>query len=129
MNPDNVGTCEGSVRNSDSFALWHRGPPVFLQGFLEPKPISPAVVVCSVSIDVDPSSLKSNTCLDQMIESAPNLYALKKRAACLIALTQYIVAKLQKRSLGKTNLNVGYLPNAFMNAVKLVQKNPFRGSS
>ena len=71
LNPADVGTREGSVRNSDSFALWLRGPPFLLQGSLEPKPVSPAVVVRSASINVDLLSLKSNTCLDRIIEALP----------------------------------------------------------
>ena len=53
LNPANVGTRKGSVRNSDSFALWLRGPPFLLQESLEPKSVSPAVVVRSASINVD----------------------------------------------------------------------------
>ena len=101
LNPVDVGTREGSVTNSDSFALWLGGIPFLLQGSLEPKPVSPAVIVRSASINVDPLSLKSNTNLDRKIESAPDLYALKKRAAYLIAFKQYIVAKSQKRNLCK----------------------------
>ena len=60
-----------------------------------------------------------------MIENAPNLYALKKRVACLIALKQYIVAKLQERNLCKPKLNADYLDNAFMDVVKFVQRTHF----
>ena len=60
-----------------------------------------------------------------MIESAPDLYILIKRVAYLIALKQYIVAKLQKRNLGKSELDADYLDNAFMDLVKFVQRTHF----
>ena len=125
LNPADVGTREGSVRNSDSFALWLGGPPFLLQGPLEPKPVSPAVVVRSTSINLDLLSLKSNTYLDRIIESAPDLYTLKKRVAYLIAFKQYIVAKSQKCNLCKPKLDADYLDNAFMEVVKFVQKTHF----
>ena len=125
LNPADVGTREGSVRNSDSFALWLRGPPFLLQGSLEPKPVSPAVVVRSASINLDLLSLKSDACLDRIIESAPDLYTLKKRVAYLITFKQYIVAKSQKRNLCKPKLDADYLDNAFMEVVKFVQKTHF----
>ena len=77
LNPADVCTSEDSVRNSDSFALWLRGPPILLQGFLDPKPVSPTMVVRSASINVDFLSLESNTCLDRIFESATDLYKLK----------------------------------------------------
>ena len=60
-----------------------------------------------------------------MIESAPDLYTLKKRVAYLIAFKQYIVAKLQKRHLCKPKPNADYLDNAFMDVVKFVQRTNF----
>ena len=125
MNPADVGTREGSVQNSKSFALWLEGPPLLSKGSLEPKPVSPAMVVRSVSINVDLLSLKSNTCLDRIIENALYLYTLKKRVAYLIAFKQYIVAKSQKRNLCKPKLYADYLDNAFMNVVKFVQRTHF----
>ena len=101
------------------------GPPFLLQGSLEPKPVSPTVVVRSVSINVDLLSLKSNICLDRMIESAPDLYTLKKRVTYLIAFKQYIVAKSRKRNLCKPKLDADYLDNAFMEVVKFVQRTHF----
>ena len=56
LNPTGIGTREGSVRNSDFFALWLSGPRFLLQGSLEPNPVSPVVVVRRASIDVDPLS-------------------------------------------------------------------------
>ena len=125
LNPADVGTREGRVRNFDSFALWLRGPPFLLQGSLEPKLVSPAVVVRSANINVDLLSLKSNLCLDRMIKSAHDLYTLKKRVAYLIAFKMYIVTKSQKRNLCKLKLDADYLDNAFMEVVKFVQRTHF----
>ena len=125
LNPADLGTREGSVKNSKSFALWLEGLPFLLQGSLEPKLVSPAVVDRSVSINVDLLSLKSNTYLDQIIKSAPYLYTLKKHVAYLIAFKQYIVGKSQKRNLCKPKLDANYLDNAFIHVVKFVQKTHF----
>ena len=122
LTPADVGTREGGVRNSDSFALWLKGPTFLLQESLEPKLVRSTLLVRSASIDVDLLSLKSNTCLDRMIESAPDLYKLKKRVAYLIAFKQYIVGKLQKRNLCKPKLDVDYFDNAFMDVVKFVNR-------
>ena len=83
------------------------------------------MVVRSASIAVDLLSLISNTCLNWVIESAPDLYALKKPVAYLIVLKQYIVAKLQKRNLCKSKIGAHYLDNVFMAAVKFVQRTHF----
>ena len=88
LNPDDIVTLEGRVRNSDFFGLWLDGPRFLLQGVLEPRPVSLDVVVRIARINVDLLSLKSNTSLDGIIESAPDLYALKKREAYLIAFQQ-----------------------------------------
>ena len=127
LNPADVGTREGSVRSSDSFALWLRGPPFLLQGSLEPKPVSPSVVVRSASINVNLLPLKSNTCLDWMIKGASDLFTLKKRVTYLIALKQHIVAKLQKRNLCESKLDADYFDNAFMDVVKFIQRTHFWG--
>ena len=83
------------------------------------------MVVRSASINVDLLSLKINTCLDRLVESAIDLYTLKKGVAYLIAFKQDIVAKLQKRNLCKPKLDADYLNNAFINVVKFVQKTHF----
>ena len=84
--------------------------------------MSLAVVVRSASINVDLLSLEGNTCVHWIIESAPDLYTLKKRVEYLIAFKQYIVAKLQKRSLCKPKLDADCFDDAFMNVVKFVQR-------
>ena len=128
LNPADVDTREDSVRNSDSFALWLRGPSFLLQRSLEPKPVSSAVVVRCASINVDVLSLKSNTCLEWIIESAPDLYQLKKGVAYLIVFKRYIVAKLQKRNLCKPKLDANHWDIAFMEVVKFVQRTYFRAA-
>ena len=60
-----------------------------------------------------------------IIESAPDLYTLKKRVAYLIAFKQCIVAKSQKRNLCKPKLDADYLDNSFMEVVKFIQKTHF----
>ena len=87
--------------------------------------MSPAVIVRSASINVNLLSLKSNTCLDRIIESAPDLYTLKERVAYMIAFKQYIVAKLQKLNLDKPKLDADYLDNAFKDVLIFVQKTHF----
>ena len=114
LNPGKVGTREGSVRNSNSFALWLRRPPSFLQESLEPKPVSLAVIIRSASINVDLLSLESNMFLDRIIESTPNLYPLQTRVVYLIVFKQYIVAELQKGNLCEPKLDADYLDVKFV---------------
>ena len=83
------------------------------------------MVVCSASINVDLLSRESNTCLGWIIESAADLFALKKRVAYLIVFKQYIVTKLQKRNLCKPKFGAYYLDNAFMDVAKFVQRTHF----
>ena len=49
----------------------------FFTGIFGTEARGPTVVVCSASIIVDLLSLKRNTCLDRIIESAPGLSTLK----------------------------------------------------
>ena len=84
LNPADVGTREGSVKNSDSLELWLRGPSFLLQGVFKPEPVNPAVVVRRTSIDEELLFLKNDTYLE--IESAPDLYALKSVWHTLLSL-------------------------------------------
>ena len=86
------------------------------------------MVVRSASINVDLLSLESNTCMDRIIDSAPDLYTLKKRVAYLIALKQYIVAKLQKRNLCEPKIYADYFDNVLMNVVKFVWRTHFEAA-
>ena len=57
-----------------------------------------------------------------IIESALDLNTLKKRVAYLIAFRKYIGDKLQNRSFSVPKFEADYVDNAFLNAVKIIQR-------
>ena len=71
----------------------------------------------------------SEDCLDnpleKLIETSPNLYALKKHFAYLLAFKEFIVAKSNKIKFEKPKLDAAYLNFALMNAVRFVQYQSF----
>ena len=50
--------------------------------------------------------------LDQLIESTPSLYVLRKRASYLLAFLEYIKCKAQKRKFVPPKLNALYFEEA-----------------
>ena len=63
--------------------------------------------------------------LVEVIESANNLYTLKKRFAYLLAFTEYLVAKSRKALFVRPVLNATYLVRALVKAVEYVQSRCF----
>ena len=60
--------------------------------------------------------------LEQLIESAPSLYVLKKRASNLLAFVKYIMCKAQKRKFVPPKLNALYFEEALNQIFVFVQK-------
>ena len=58
----------------------------------------------------------------RLIESCPDLYSLKKRAACLTAFKEFVIAKAKKVILKKPVVDASYLDKAFLTMVNCVQK-------
>ena len=90
INPADVGTREKSFKNWDLLGLWLDGPEFLLQGSEDAKPVSSLSTVRAISV---PGQLMgedySGDPLEKLIETSPNLYALKKRFAYLLAFKVY----------------------------------------
>ena len=121
INPADVGTREKSFKNRDLLGLWLDGPELFLQGSEDAKPVSSLSTVRAISV---PGQLMGEDCSDdplkKLIETSPNLYALKKRFTYLLAFKEFIAAKSKKIKFAKTKLDAACLNFAFMNAVRFV---------
>ena len=76
-----------------------------------------------------PGQLMGEDCSDdplkKLIETSPNLYALKKRFAYLLAFKEFVAAKSKKKKFEKPKLDAAYLNFALMNAVRFVQYQSF----
>ena len=122
INPADVGTREKSVKNRDLLGLWLNGSEFLLQGSEDAKPVSSLSTVRVISV---PGQLMGEDCsddpLEKLIETSPNLYALKKRFAYLLAFQEFIAAKPKKIKFEKPKLDAAYLNFAFMNAVRFLQ--------
>ena len=86
INPADVATREKSFKNWDLLCLWLDGPEFLLQSSEDAKPVSSLSTVRAISV---PGQLMGEDCLndplERLIETSPNLYALKKRFAYLLA--------------------------------------------
>ena len=126
INPANVGTREKSFKNRDLLGLWLDGPEFLLQSSEDAKPISSLSTVWAISV---PGQLMGEDCSDdhlkRLIETSPNLYALKKSFAYLLAFKEFIAANSKKIKFEKPKLDAAYLNLAFMNAVRFVQYQSF----
>ena len=126
INPADVGTRAKSFKNRDLLGLWLDGPDFLLQSSEDAKPVSSLSTVRAISV---PGQLMGEDCSDvplvRLIETSPNLYALKKRFAYLLAFKEFIAAKSKKVKFEKPKLDAAYLNFAFMNAVRFVQYQSF----
>ena len=117
--PADVGTREKSYKNRDLLGLWLDGHEFLLQSAEDAKPVSSLSTVREITV---PGQLMGEDCsddlLERLIETSPNLYALKKRFAYLLAFKQFIVAKSKKVKFENPKLDAAYLNLAFMNAVR-----------
>ena len=126
INPADVGTREKNFKNRDLLRLWLDGPEFLLQGSEDVKPVFSMSTVRAISV---PGQLMGEDCsddpLEKLIETSPNVYALKKRFAYLLAFKEFIAAKSKKTKFEKPKLDAAYLNFAFMNAVRFVQYQSF----
>ena len=99
INPTDVGMTEKSFKNRDLLGLWLDGPEFLLQGSEDAKSVSSLSTVRAISV---PGQLMGEDCsddfLEKLIETSPNLYALKKSFAYLLAFKEFIAAKSKKKS-------------------------------
>ena len=122
INLADVGTRAKSFKNRDLLGLWLDGLEFLLQGSEDAKPVSSLSTVQAISV---PGQLMGEDCsddpLEKLIETSPNLYALKKRCACLLAFKEFIAAKSKKIRCEKPKLDAANLNFALMNAVRFVK--------
>ena len=119
VNPADVGTREGSIKRNEAVDLWLHGP-AFLRAE-EVEPCSPVTVRLITSTESKLFTHEPQE-LDQLVESSPNLYSLKKRIAYLTAFKEYFIAvKVKKKEFIKPVLDASYLDKAFINVVSYIQ--------
>ena len=63
--------------------------------------------------------------LTRVIQTAPNLYTLKKRLGYLAAFVEFVIAKARKQEFHKPRLNATYLEKALHSTVLYVQRECF----
>ena len=124
QNPADVGTRETSSNNSYFVDLWLNGPEFLLFNSVNVNSKS-VPIVCRTSVQPNGLTDCSQYGRDKLIDSAGSLYILKKRLACLVAFTQFVVDKVKGIKFIKPDLNVTYLDLAFIKAVKYVQSQSF----
>ena len=126
VNPADVGTREGSIKRSEAVDLWLHGP-AFLQGErVEPRPSDQSVTVRAVTLNENQLVNHELRGLDQLVESSPDLYTLKKRTAYLTAFKEYFIAvKVKKKEFARPVLNASYLYKAFVRLLRYVQNECF----
>ena len=82
------------------------------------------LTACKLLLNSEPSASTDIT-LQNLIETAPNLYTLSKRAAYLVAFKQFILAKARKAAFCRPKLDAKYLDDSLFDVVKYVQSNYF----
>ena len=87
-----------SVKRSGSHSLWLNGPDFLQRKGLEPQPSVSTVTMYRAGVGGDPLLDIGCKGLDRLIEISPDLYVLKKRAACLVAFKQFLAAKAKNKS-------------------------------
>ena len=114
VNPTNVGTRESSVKHADAVNLWLNGPVFLRMEGIEPRTQD----TCPIVLLID----RGKSSFERLIESCPDLYWLKKRAAYLTAFKELVIAKAKKVAFERPVVDASYLDTAFLNMVNYVQK-------
>jgi len=106
VNPADMGIQESTVKRSGAIELlWHNGPAFLTTDGIEHKPQDAGSIVLSVTVAEKSLVHQDESALKQSIESCPDLYTLKKRAAYLTAFTEFVCAKAKKLEFKRPNLD------------------------
>ena len=85
VNPADVGTRESSVKHADAVNLWLNGPVFLRMEGIEPRTQDTCPIVRMVTVNEKSLIDRGKSSFERLIESCPDLYSLKKRAAYLTA--------------------------------------------
>ena len=106
--------------------LWLHGPAFLQEERVEPRPSDQSVTVRAVTLNENQLVNHKLRGLDQLVESSPDLYTLKKRTAYLTAFKEYFIAvKVKKKEFVRPVLNASYLYKAFVKLLRYVQNDCF----
>ena len=119
LNAADVGSRPDLMRKAESCDLWINGPSL-LQQYAAVPLVENVVQVGTRRINL---SLRTGIDgIDELIESALNLYTLQKKVAYLIAFVDWFqCSKVRKNDFINPVLNAAYLEKALLIIVKLVQ--------
>ena len=123
FNPADVGTRNDSLKEFVSQPIWIKDPSFLYEGGEEVRCPVP-VTARKLLLNLEPSA-STDIILQNLIETAPNLYTLSKRAAYLVAFKQFNLAKARKAAFCRPKLDAKYLDDALLDVVKYVQSNYF----
>ena len=119
QNPADVGTRGTAFRKPEFVKLWLGNPEFLAQRYVDVVALVCAPVVCMTLLE-EKSRENCENGLVKIIESANNLYALKKRFAYLLAFIEYLVAKSRKALFVRPALDATYMDRALVKAVEYV---------
>ena len=124
VNAADVSSRPNSIFKKKSRYLWLNGPEFLRQPKELPTPQDTEFVSIRRAdlLNTLNSTEMLRGDLEQLIESAPSLYMLKKRASYLLAFVEYIKCKVQKRKFVPPKLNMLYFEEALDQIVVFVQK-------
>ena len=123
FNPADVKTRDDSLKGFVSHPIWIMGLSFLYEGDEEVR--CPVLVTTRKLLFNSEPSASADFTLQNLIETAPNLYTLSKRVAYLVAFKQFILAKARKAAFCRPKLDVKYLDDALLDVVKYVQSNYF----
>ena len=94
FNSSDVGTRDDSLKRFLSHSIRIKGPKFLYEEDEEVRCPVP-VTACKLLLNSEPSA-RTDISLQNLIETAPNLYTLSNRAAYLVAFKQFILTKAEK---------------------------------
>ena len=109
VNPTDVGTRESSVKHADAVNLWLNGPVFLRIEGIEPRTQDTCPIVRVVTVNEKSLIDQGKSIFKPLIESCPDLYTLKKRAAYLTAFKEFVIAKAKKVAFKRPVVDASYL--------------------
>ena len=114
VNAADVGSRPNSILKKESRYLWLNRPEFLRKPKELPTPQDTEFISVRRAdlLDIFNSNEVLRGDLEKLIESAPSLYVLKKRAFYLLAIVEYIKCKAQKHKFVPPKLNALYFEEA-----------------
>ena len=111
-------TRENAIRKSEAVSLWLNGPSLLLRRQVQLTNEEAIVNTVAVEATGHLNGYERGS-LDCLIDTARDLYTLKKRVAYIMAFKEFVIAKAKKKAFYPPQLDATYLDEALFQIINV----------